>query len=70
LRQKKRVVEKEGIGRVVLKMNSETERRKECRKIKGKLEKEKVKILKKQNGQRRRKIQRQQKKRNDACVDR
>jgi hypothetical protein len=47
LREKKRAVEKERVGRLVLKMNRETERRKECRKIKGKLEKEKVKILKK-----------------------
>ena len=46
-RQEEKVVEKERVGRLVLKMNRETERSKECRKIKGKLEKGKVKILKK-----------------------
>jgi hypothetical protein len=56
LRQGKRVVEKEMVGRLVLEMNRETERRKECRKIKGKLEKEKAKILKKWNGYRRMKM--------------
>jgi hypothetical protein len=47
-RQEETVVEKERVGRLVLKMNRETERRKECRKIKGKLEKGKIKVLKKQ----------------------
>jgi hypothetical protein len=48
LRQEEKAVEKERVGGgLVLKMNRETTRRKECRMIKGKLEKEEVKILKK-----------------------